>query len=702
VFSHQHPRTTARGSRGRRLGATITSLTLGTAFALAGAGTATAADNDGDHVSWAQAQFLSGSVAGVSLDTVASIEPAEAWNDGDSPTMTDKDPLKVKVLDTIPVGTGDSVQITTDGVQAGVLGQYAVATADGQSFAAVGAVLDDGGVGIGEDVAMPGANAEVDLSNTVGGGFISTLTDLRLSLEAIGAQAQADGPDASGDYRLDGAVLHFTSPAISNLTQKVNAALDSVDNRLALLSGHDGALLATINGLLQKIAPSLGILGVNATASASIETDDLRAGIVNAIESEYGGSGIRFDLETGEVSIDLAALHGGDLNNLPPGTELLSSPVINAVLHSITGKIQTIAEQIVDRVEAALHNATLTISAGVDSDVAQSPLVEKVCETVKQVVQVPTQVIEKVTIQVPVIDGVIAKIVDGVPVVNGVPIVGNLLGGTLGGILGGTQHTVTWITQTVDKTVTKLVDKTVDKLVCTNKITQLPVLQNGAQVNLTGTIDEFLSGAGVDGSASLKVLGVTSKAFSLPGAIDSLAGILDLALFGDDGAIQKLRDALQVGLVTPALDGLLDGDAAVGTALTDILSAKVNVQEMNDGTFTETALQITALGGLGSLGSGAGLGGVLGTSRTAPGLAQVNLAQAAVGPNVTGISDPGCVVNCGVGGVTTTPAGGVGGVLAMTGVNIGMLILMVLALLAAGAYLVRESYRHRHSVDPIE
>ncbi len=33
----------------------------------------------------------------------------------------------------------------------------------------------------------------------------------------------------------------------------------------------------------------------------------------------------------------------------------------------------------------------------------------------------------------------------------------------------------------------------------------------------------------------------------------------------------------------------------------------------------------------------------------------------------------------------------------MTGVSIALLIAIVLALLAAGAYLVRESYRNRHS-----
>lgn len=698
MFFTSHPRTTARAHLGRRLGAAITALTFGGAFALAGAGSANADEApDGEHVSWAQAQFLSGSIAGSDLDTIASVEPAEAWNDGDAPTMTDKDPLAVKALDTVQVGTGDSVQVTTDGVQAGVLGQFASATADGQSFAAAGAVVDDGGVGVGHDVAMPGADAEVDLSNALSGQFTDTLTDLSLSINAIGAQAQADGADASGDYVLDGAVLHLSSPAISELTEKVNTALDSVDSEIDVLDGDNGALVADINELLQRINPSLNLLGGQANVSASVDAGDLRGQVEDLLEAQYGESGVTFNLETGEVSIDLAATQGGNLNNLPVNTELLSAPIINDVLNSITGKVAHIADQVVDEVADSLNDAVVGLHVDLDQDVAQAPLVQKVCQTVQQVIQVPTQVLTQVSIQVPVIDGVVAQVVNGIPMVNGVPVVGNVVGGALGGILGG-GHTVTWITQTVDKYVTQNVSKVVDQVVCDNKITPLPALRNDVDIDITGTVDQFLDGEGVESSADITVLGIVNHSLDLGLATDSIADSLTDALFDNDGAISDLTAALQSGLVEPAVDGLLDGDNAVGLALTDVLSVLVNVQELNDGVFTETALRITALGALdGGVG---GAGGILGTARSATGLAQINLAAASVGPNVINVEDP-CVVDCGVGGETTTPptfgAPGSGGLLAMTGVSIALLIAIVLALLAAGAYLVRESYRNRHS-----
>ncbi len=701
MFSTSHPRTTARGSLGRRIGAAITALTFGGAFALAGGGAANAAPTapSDDHVSWAMAQFLSGSIAGVDLDTVASVEPAEAWNDGDEPTMTDKDPLAIKALDAVTVGTGDSVQVNTSGVQAGVLGQFASASSDAKSYAAAGAIVDDGGVGIGEDVALPGADTTVDLNGAIGDRFGDNLSDLALRIKAIAAEAEAEGENAEGDYHLEGAVLELRSPAISDLTEKVNSALDTITSGLGVLDGDDGELVAELNRLLMAIDPALNLLGANADVTASIDVGDLKALVRDLLAEQYGESGVTFNLETGTVSIDLATAVGGDLNNLPVNTELIRGTVLSGILSTVTDKVSTIADQVVDRVKTALHDAKVTLHAKVDLDVAQSPLVKQVCETVQTVIQVPTQVLTQVTVQVPVIDGVVAQVVNGVPVVNGIPVVGSAVGGLLGGILGGTQHTVTWITQTVDKYVTQMVSKTVDELVCHNEVTALPSLETSATVDLSGTVDQFLDGVGVEGAAKIKLLGLINTQFDLPEATAGIGDTLLAGLFGNDGAISDLVAALETGLVTPAVEGLTEGDDAIGLGLDDVLSVLVNVQELNDGTFTQTAMRVTVLGGLGTGIGGGGIGGILGAARGADALAQINLAAASVGPNVLNVADP-CVVDCGVGGDTVTPpfgAPGSGGLLAMTGVSIALLIAIVLALLAAGAYLVRESYRNRHS-----
>ena len=96
-------------------------------------------------------------------------------------------------------------------------------------------------------------------------------------------------------------------------------------------------------------------------------------------------------------------------------------------------------------------------------------------------------------------------------------------------------------------------------------------------------------------------------------------------------------NALNTGLVDPAVQGLT-GDSNSVAQLADLLSITVNNQDVSDGTFTETAVEVRVLPGLTG-----GLGSACGRQRQR---AQINLARASVGPNVV----PGDV-----GGVDTTP-----------------------------------------------
>lgn len=214
-------------------------------------------------------------------------------------------------------------------------------------------------------------------------------------------------------------------------------------------------------------------------------------------------------------------------------------------------------------------------------------------------------------------------------------------------------------------------------------------------------MDELLAGTAADADASISLLGGTVNAdINLDLVLDELGDGLATGLFGSDGAVSDLVDALNTGLVNPAVTGLL-GDGGVDSILTDLLSVRVNVQETNStssgSTFTETAVRVSVLGGAGS-----------------DGAATVNVAAATVGPNVTRVVDPECTVNCGPGGGDPDPncvtncgpgggnpgdgngGGGAGG-LAFTGLNIATIVMVILALLITGAYLLRESYRRNHS-----
>jgi hypothetical protein len=677
VFTTAHPRvaTPRGGSAARnnhrtatRIVATVTALALGGAFALV-APLAASAD---EHLeSYAKGQFLSGTVAGFDLDQIVSLGAAEASNNGTQPTQIQKDPLDADVLDgTVVVSAVDSPQIGLNGVQIGAAAQFARANNDGTSLGASGAITDDGAIGIGEHQSTPPANATVDLQALLGNEFASTLADLKLELGALAARAEADLDVASGDYQIADAVLTFSSPAIANLTPKVDSALDEVVDAVNALLGRNGALVGDVNGLLVDLDPVLNLLGGNANISVSLNAGNLKEIVHAILEEEYGNGAVSFDLETGEVHIDLEVLLGGDLNNLAPGTELLTDAVVNQILEGITTTVATIADQVVDKVEDALHDATVDIHADLSTNVAQSPIVREVCELVDRVLTTP--VLRDATSLELLTNGLLG---DLTTLVNT-----GLLGTLTDGVADEVGDFV--LVDGVVQRITGFVNQTVQDTVCNTTSTPVAPLTTSVVLDIEATVDELIDGVAARAVAQVKVLGVAAD-LDLSLLIDGLGDSLVDGLFDGDGAVQDLVNALETGLVHPATEGLLGtGVGSVGDVLRDVLSIKANVQELGGGRFTETAIRVSVLG---------------------DDLATLNLAQAIVGPNVTTIVDPECTNpdGCDVGGVTVTPPGGGGtgaGSLAYTGIGIATLIAVILALLAAGAYLVRESYRRNHPV----
>ena len=148
----------------------------------------------------------------------------------------------------------------------------------------------------------------------------------------------------------------------------------------------------------------------------------------------------------------------------------------------------------------------------------------------------------------------------------------------------------------MNQTVTKLVDQTVTQNVCSDVTTALPALTTSVTANITGTVNEFLTGAGVHATATAQVLGVTVPV-NLKLALGSIAGSLNGQLFDSDSAVTDLVNALNTGLVDPAVQGLTGGSDSVAQ-LSDVLSIKVNNQDVSNGTFTETAVEVRVLPGL--------------------------------------------------------------------------------------------------------
>jgi hypothetical protein len=651
--------------------------------------------------SYAQAQFLSGSLLGGDLADIVALEGAEAYNDGTQPLQTSDDPLHATALGAIDVDIPGGVQIPLDDfVDAGAVNQYAEAANDGKSLAASGAIGDDGSIGAGAVGSGPAGDLGLDLDDAIGDQYASFLTELNLSLEAVAAQAVGNLDAASGDYRLEGATLSLTSPAIAGLSDKVLGALGVIDDDLLGLSGASGSLAGELGSLIQALNPLLNIAGANADVSVEIITD-LEAAVTPLLNGSYGNGAVSFNLQSGAIEIDLEQLLGGDLNNLPPNTELISSAVLIPVLTGITETIEGLIDDILAKVDETLRQAVLDVHVGIAVDV---PVLgsTQVCDTIfKDVIGPIGATVDQVVNGL--VGGTIGGVTNGLPIGTVLPglglegLVGGVLGGgggVLGGLFGGGAGGAPLAVPTgVIGQVTEQLCQTVQQV--------LDLLETSISLDIEGSLSQILAGTPGSASANLTVAGLNVPV-NIANIVNALGLNLANGLFDtNDGAVAQLLSALNLGLLDPAVDGLLGDELlgldGLGIALDEVLSVLVNVQERfvvgssglaitRPGSyFTETAVRVSVLAG---------------------GLTTLNVAAATVGPNVTRVVDPGCQTNCG----PNPPCAGAGCLpgdpggpstsssnrLAMTGVGIATLIAVILALLAAGAYLAREGYRRNH------
>ena len=626
MFTHNTPKTGNGTQRSAivKVAAIGATAALGSVLALAAPLSASATTVN---TAYAQGQFLSGSIAGTSLNNVAALGPASATNNGKQSTQVSRDPLSVSALRTTLINQPNGVQLNLGQiVDLGALSQYAQAGKDGTSMAASGAINNDGGIGVGAVGSTTSGSASVDLDSLLNANFAKVLSDLNLKVTAVAAQANAKLKTASGRYSLAGLTLNFTSPAIGGLDSKVSSSLAPVVAQLGSLNGANGALAGSVNSVVTGINPALSILGAKATVNASVSAD-LDAAIKPLLTGTYGNDGVSINLQTGTVSVDLATLLGGKLNGEPAGTQVLSDTVVNQILNKITQTVSTLADQVKNKVVNVLDNAQVNVDVALDQSTPQAPVVSKVCSP-------------------------------------------DTSGGLLGGLVGGL----------LCKTTTKL----------------LPDLQTSLGVHVHGTVAQIIGGHASQATASLKLLGLPVSV-DVNHILSGLDSTLNTHLLDSTSAVSQLGSSLTTKLVDPAVTALTGSNASVGTALKSALSVTLNNQGKNaDGTFTETALRVQAIPGLSATG----------------GLATINLASATVGPNVStvvtpgGPTDPGNPGNPGNPGTPTTPGSPSNpgnpntpvtpasfSNLAFTGVGIATLVAVILALLAAGAYLVREGYR---------
>jgi hypothetical protein len=305
----------------------------------------------------AEAQYLSGTLLGTSLDNLAAIEGSSAEvSASETATETQTRNLNLNVVDGVLVlEAPNGVQIPLDVGEAGVIGQYAQASPDGSSRAVSGLVSEEGVIGVSPDGTNPPGPLSLNLSELLND---DSLGNLRLTTGVNTASATQAAPAAAqGDYNISDLNLVINSDVIAALTGQIDASVDGVQADVDAVVGPDGSLL-------DALLPA----GANVISSNASLDVDLQA-TVDAVLAEnevLGGEGpVTVNLATGDITVDIAALlaaNGQDLNNLPANTELVSPEILALVTAEVDELVEGLLGEVSAAIDTALDTAVLDLN----------------------------------------------------------------------------------------------------------------------------------------------------------------------------------------------------------------------------------------------------------------------------------------------------------------------------------------------------
>jgi hypothetical protein len=344
--------TSHRDSRSRQAASVVAGglvAVLGVAaIASSGGGAAGASTSYTTHAS---GRYLSGTIGGNSLDTIAGIEGETATNPHGGSRVVHRNSLNAEVLDgatEVPLQNG--LQLPGQGVlHLGAVAQYAEADPTGEAIGAAGAIADNGGIGVGGTKGAP-SDATLDLSG-LGGKNLASLLNLKATIGAISAHAhQASGGHGkqTGNYEIAGLRLELDLPKLADLLKPV---------------------LTTVQPLLDTLTTEINNLGnLLPPGAVTVSFPSLSHVLDSLTDVSLLNGGVVVDLKHGKIIVDVEKILqavGLDLNNLPPNTSLLPY-VVDALTKAVPKAISDLASSLVDTITTQVIDEITVTVAGVD------------------------------------------------------------------------------------------------------------------------------------------------------------------------------------------------------------------------------------------------------------------------------------------------------------------------------------------------
>ncbi|NLA64423.1 MAG: choice-of-anchor G family protein [Leucobacter sp.] len=260
---------------------------------------------------------------------------------------------------------------------------YSSAPNDLGSFAANGAV----NASTGEFTDLASGGSTVNLAAAFDGLGVSPatraiLSQIELQVGTVASKAEA-GPyfGASGDYRLEGLQLDLQSPLLVTLPDLVDAALQEATAlaAAALEAVAPGGIIPLPAGTLPDVPVYIGTLGlgdvelqVTAPNFDAVVSDVMNAPGGVVVVSDDGVATV--NLNTGEITIDLALLFGGDVNGLLENTEVFTSANMASISSAVANALSKTTGIFAGGIVNALHATQLGLSVDVTFTAAPNPV----------------------------------------------------------------------------------------------------------------------------------------------------------------------------------------------------------------------------------------------------------------------------------------------------------------------------------------
>lgn len=370
-----------------------------------------------DLSSRATSRFLYGTVGSGpdnSLDTLAGVTGIVVTNTGTTQSAIAGSPGAVvagsgyaaplsasAINGVVQTGTNVSLPLTWP---VGTYQQYGRALDTGFSNSAAGAVSNAGAIDTGAPGLSPGVGT-LSLSTLPGiGTTLGTLTDVALSVGAVGSTASLDGcafawtggtptgAQLQRNYLVSSLTATATSPTVAalfnttgSITNLVQADLNtefgtnvtSGEAETAISAAGIGALTTAVSTgllspLLGPVNSALGLLGVSlsvndasALKAASTVVTVNAAPVTALLSSTISDGVVTVNLANGAIGFDVGALSGG-LNNRPANTELLT----DAEVADVTARVNTLLTAQIAAIRTALTTALETATVAVSLTVA--------------------------------------------------------------------------------------------------------------------------------------------------------------------------------------------------------------------------------------------------------------------------------------------------------------------------------------------